>query len=124
MEYIVFIYKENNDYVAVVPDLNFVSSYGSSFMEVVHNIKEASELFCQELETLPKPSNLEKLLKLKDIQKVVNPTSHKYILTLRAASTEEIEVVHKSIGKHLKDLPFNQKFCILDTNEGLDYPHE
>lgn len=68
MEYIAFINKENNDYVAVVPDLNFVSSYGSTFKEVVHNIIEASELYCEDLKTLPKSSSLEELTNRDDIE--------------------------------------------------------
>ncbi len=62
MEYIAFIHKEDNSYVATVPDLNFVSSYGATFKETVHNIIEASELYCEDLKTLPKASSLEELL--------------------------------------------------------------
>lgn len=69
MEYIAFIHKEDDSYVAVVPDLNSTSSYGKDFEEAVQNIKEASELFCSDLETLPEPSSLEELLKLEDIEK-------------------------------------------------------
>ena len=58
------------------------------------------------------------------LAEVVHPTSHQYILTLRAASITEIEIIHKSLDNYLKDLPFNQEFCILDTNESLDYLHE
>lgn len=73
MEYVVFIHKENEDYVAVVPDLNFVSSYGSNFIEVIHNIKEACELYCEDLKTLPKASDLESLLKSENIDKSAIP---------------------------------------------------
>ena len=66
MEYIAFINKENDTYVAVVPDLNFTSSYGASFQKAVHNIIEASELYCEDLKTLPKPSSLEELMQKKD----------------------------------------------------------
>ena len=66
MEYIAFINKENDMYVAVVPDLNFTSSYGATFQEAVHNIVEASELYCEDLKTLPKPSGLEELMQKKD----------------------------------------------------------
>jgi len=34
MKNIAFIY-ESDDYLAVVPDLNFVSNFGSSFIELV-----------------------------------------------------------------------------------------
>ena len=59
------------------------------------------------------------------LAEVVHPTSHhNYILTLRAASIPEIEMILESLDSYLKDIPFNQEFCILDTNEGLDYLHE
>ena len=66
MEYIAFIHKEDDMYVAVVPDLNFTSSYGTTFKEAVHNIIEASELYCEDLKTLPKASTLEGLMVRKD----------------------------------------------------------
>lgn len=92
MEYIAFIHKESDDYVAVVPDLNFVSSYGSNFIEVVHNIKEASELFCEELETLPKPSSLEKLLELEDIEKDAMPQ----LIDVKVEKLKRVNVIMRS----------------------------
>lgn len=92
MEYIAFIHKESDDYVAVVPDLNFVSSYGSNFIEVVHNIKEASELFCEELETLPKPSSLEKLLELEDIEKDATPQ----LIDVKVEKLKRVNVIMRS----------------------------
>ena len=92
MEYIAFIHKESGDYVAVVPDLNFVSSYGSNFIEVVHNIKEASELFCEELETLPKPSSLEKLLELEDIEKDAMPQ----LIDVKVEKLKRVNVIMRS----------------------------
>ncbi|MDQ7084845.1 MAG: type II toxin-antitoxin system HicB family antitoxin [Sulfurovum sp.] len=68
MEYIAFIHKENDEYVAVVPDLNFVSSYGNTFASIIFNISEASELYCENLKTLPKSSTLEVLLKDKSLE--------------------------------------------------------
>ena len=67
MEYIAFIHKENNDYVAVVPDLNFTSSYGITFKDSVHNIVEACELYCEDLKSLPKTSTLEELMQRDDL---------------------------------------------------------
>lgn len=61
MEYIAFINKENDSYVAVVPDLNFTSSYGRTFKEAVSHIIEACELYCEDLKVLPKASELEEL---------------------------------------------------------------
>ena len=68
MEYIALMHKEKNEYVAVVPDLNFVSSYGDTFIEAVHNIVEASELYCEDLKTLPKASSLEELEKSNELE--------------------------------------------------------
>lgn len=67
MEYIAFIHKEDDNYVAVVPDLNFTSTYGKTFVEAVHYIKEASELYCEDLSILPKASTLETLLARTDL---------------------------------------------------------
>ena len=68
MEYIAFIHKEKDNYIAVVPDLNFTSSYGKTFKEAVHNIKEASELYCEDLKSLPKASTLEELMQREDLK--------------------------------------------------------
>lgn len=67
MEYIAFIYKENDNYVAVVPDLNFTSSYGKTFVDAVPYIKEAAELYCEDLNILPRASTLETLLARTDL---------------------------------------------------------
>jgi len=92
MEYIAFIHKEDNDYVAVVPDLNFVSSYGSNFVEVIHNIKEASELYCEDLESLPKTSSLDDLLKLDDIEKDAIPQ----LIDVKVEKLKRINVMMRS----------------------------
>jgi predicted RNase H-like HicB family nuclease len=63
MEYIAFIHKEENDYIAVVPDLNYTSSFASTFYDIVHNIIEASELYCEDLKRLPKATSLDILEK-------------------------------------------------------------
>ena len=62
MEYVALIHKENDEYVAVVPDLNYTSSFGSTFADAVHNIMEASELYCEDLAQLPKASTFESLV--------------------------------------------------------------
>jgi len=73
MEYIAFIHKENDDYVAVIPDLNYTSSYGNTFDGAVHHIMEASELYCEDLKTLPKASSLEELQKNEDLEENAFP---------------------------------------------------
>lgn len=68
MEYIALIHKEENDWVAIVPDLNYTSSYGNSFVETVHNIIEACELYCEDLKVLPKARSLEEIIKSEEIE--------------------------------------------------------
>ena len=63
MEYIAFIHKEDDAYVATVPDLNYTSSFGDNFSHAVRNIIEASELYCEDLDILPKARELETLKK-------------------------------------------------------------
>lgn len=69
MKYIAFIYKEDDGYNAIVPDLKGCFSCGDTFEEACEMIKEASELYCEDLKTLPKPTSLEELLKSKEIKK-------------------------------------------------------
>ncbi len=66
MEYVAFIHQEDDAYVAVVPDLNFTSSYGATFQDTVHSIIKASELYCEDLKILPKALTLEELMQKKD----------------------------------------------------------
>jgi len=94
MEYIAFIHKEDNDYVAVVPDLNFTSSYGSTFIEAVHNIIEASELYCEDLKTLPKASSLESLLQKDDLELEDGATPH--LINVKVEKLKRINVMMRS----------------------------
>ncbi len=73
MEYIAFIHKEDDSFVATVPDLNNTSSFGETFAETVHMIIEACELYCEDLDTLPKASTYEDLIKSEDIPDGVIP---------------------------------------------------
>jgi len=66
MEYIAFIYKTQNGYAAFMPDLKGLPlSYGKTFEETVHQIRNSAEVFCEDLSAYPKPSSLETLLKAK-----------------------------------------------------------
>jgi len=73
MEYIAFIHIENDSYVAVVPDLGYTSSFGSTFTEVVHNIVEACELYAEDEEELPMARSLEQLQKDEEIELNATP---------------------------------------------------
>lgn len=73
MEYIAFIHREDDAFVASVPDLNYTSSFGDTFAQTVHNIIEACELYCEDLETLPKASSFEELSMSADIEQGATP---------------------------------------------------
>jgi len=66
MEYVALIHKEGDEYVAVVPDLDYTSSYGETFAAAVHNIIEACELYAEDEEVLPVARSFEQLLQQED----------------------------------------------------------
>ena len=68
MQYIAFMHKEDDAYVVTVPDLNYTSSFGDTFNDAVQNIIEASELYCEDLDTLPRARELEALEKDGEIE--------------------------------------------------------
>jgi len=94
MEYIAFINKENNNYVAVVPDLNFTSSYGKAFKDAVHYITEASELYCEDLKKLPKASTLEELMQRDDLDLESNAIPQ--LINVKTKKTKRINVIMRS----------------------------
>jgi len=94
MEYIAFIHKEENDYVAVVPDLNFTSSYSDTFANVVHSIVEASELYCEDLKTLPKASTLEELMKRDDLD--LDESAIPQLINVKVEKLKRINVMMRS----------------------------
>ena len=63
MKYIAFIYTDENEdgFNATIPDLDGCFSCGDTFEEVCEMIKEAGELYCEDLKKLPKPSTLKEL---------------------------------------------------------------
>ena len=73
MEYIAFIHKEDDSYVAIVPDLGYTSSFGSTFTEAVHNIVEACELYAEDEEVLPMARSLEQLTKEVELDTKATP---------------------------------------------------
>ena len=55
------------------------------------------------------------------IAKVVNPVSHKYIVTIRAKTVEHLEeLANRYFEPNYK---YTEEYCIIDTNEALDYLH-
>lgn len=89
MEYISFIHKEDDSYVAVVPDLNYTSSFGSTFTETVHNIVEACELYAENEEELPIARSLEQLTKDEELE--VNATPQ--LINIKVENNVRINVI-------------------------------
>ena len=56
------------------------------------------------------------------LAEVINPTTHKYIVTVRAGFNNGLEYFVKHC-KCLTNLNYTQEYCIIDTNEALDYIH-
>lgn len=94
MQYIAFMHKEDDDYVAVVPDLGFTSSYGKTFAKAVEMIKEAAELYCEDLKTLPKSSTLEELLQRDDLD--LEPNSIPQLIDIKVEKLKRINVMMRS----------------------------
>lgn len=69
MKYIAFIYQDESGvgFNATIPDLEGCFSCGDTFEETCDMIKEAGELYCEDLKTLPKASTLKELLAKKDL---------------------------------------------------------
>ena len=63
MTYIAFVHKEDDIYIATVPDLDYLSAKGYRFEDAVAYVKEKAELYCEALDKLPKATEYEELLK-------------------------------------------------------------
>lgn len=55
------------------------------------------------------------------LAEVIEPTTHRFVLTIRAHSLDEIQEIEDDldIGLHLH--PSTTEYCIFDTNKQLDY---
>ncbi|HFD14079.1 MAG TPA: hypothetical protein ENJ34_02115 [Epsilonproteobacteria bacterium] len=117
MEYIAFIHKEANSYVAVVPDLDYTSSFGNTFTEAVHNIVEACELYAEDEEILPIARSLEVLTKDEDLEtnatpQLINIKIEKNVRInvmlpaglLREVNTKAEETYHGNRSAYIQDL--------------------
>ena len=94
MDYIAFINKEGDSYVGVIPDLNFTSSYGKTFKDAVYNIKEAGELYCDDLDKLPKSSTLEELMKRDDLDLEQNAIPQ--LIDIKVEKLKRINIMMRS----------------------------
>lgn len=92
MEYIAFLHREDDSFVATVPDLNNISSFGETFAQTVHKIIEASELYCEDLDTLPKASTYEELAASKGIPDGAIPQ----LIDIKAEKNIRINVMMRS----------------------------
>jgi len=117
MEYIAFIHKEDNNYVAIVPDLGYTSSFGSTFTDAVHNIVEACELYAEDEEVLPIARSLEKLIKDEELEanampQLINIKIEKNVRInvmlpaglLRAVNTKAEEAYYGNRSAYIQDL--------------------
>ncbi len=117
MEYIAFIHKEDDNYVAIVPDLGYTSSFGGTFTEVVHNIVEACELYAEDESELPIARSLEKLIKDEALEanaapQLINVKVEKNVRInvmlpaglLRAVNTKAEEVYQGNRSAYIQDL--------------------
>lgn len=62
MTYIAFVHKEDDIYIATVPDLDYLSAKGYRFEDAVAYVKEKAELHCEALDKLPTATEYEELL--------------------------------------------------------------
>lgn len=117
MEYIAFIHKEDDSYVAIVPDLGYTSSFASTFTDAVHNIVEACELYAEDEEVLPIARSLEKLTKDEELEanampQLINIKIEKNVRInvmlpaglLRAVNTKAEEAYHGNRSAYIQDL--------------------
>jgi predicted RNase H-like HicB family nuclease len=117
MEYIAFIHKEDDSYVAIVPDLGYTSSFGSTFTDTVHNIVEACELYAEDEEVLPMARSLEELTKDEELEanampQLINVRVEKNVRInvmipaglLRAVNTKAEEAYHGNRSAYIQDL--------------------
>ena len=100
-------------------------------------LKSLPNIIRTKVETFIEPENylyVERHYKLKELTEallkdtglmlaeVVNPTDHKFIVTVRANSVRTLDLVHNDL-EDLRKLKHTQEYCIIDTNEALGYIH-
>lgn len=100
-------------------------------------LKSLPNIIRTKVETFIEPENylyVERHYKLKELTgtllkdtrlmlaEVVNPTDHKFIVTVRANSVRTLDLAHNAL-EDLRNLKYTQEYCIIDTNEALDYLH-
>lgn len=96
MKYIAFIYldESGDGFNATIPDLEGCFSCGDTFEQTVEMIKEAGELYCEDLKTVPKASSLEELLANKELDVPSNATPQ--VVDLKVEKLSRINIMIKS----------------------------
>ena len=69
MTYIAFVHKEDDIYIATIPDLDYLSAKGYRFEDALAHVKEKAELHCEALDKLPLATEYEELLKTAKVHK-------------------------------------------------------
>ena len=75
MTYTVTIHQEQEQYVAIAPDLGYTSSYGDSIEEALAQLTQACELYTEDLTEFPKARTLAELKEAGEISKDKKPYS-------------------------------------------------
>lgn len=96
MKYIAFIYPDESGdgFNATIPDLEGCFSCGDTFEQTVEMIKEAGELYCEDLKTIPKASSLKELLANKELEIPSNAIPQ--VVDLKVEKLSRINIMIKS----------------------------
>ncbi len=73
MTYTVTLHQEQEQFVAIAPDLGYTSSYGDSIEETLVQLTQACALYIEDLTELPKARTLEELEEAGEISKDKKP---------------------------------------------------
>lgn len=97
MKYLAFIYEDESGkgYNALIPDLEGCFSCGDTFEETCEMIKEAGELYCEDLKKLPKPSTLEELTSKMEALEVPK-TAIPQLIDIKVEKLKRINVMMRS----------------------------
>ena len=142
-------YLEANrvEFEKIIQHYNLVHSKNIKLYEIITKqntnvldysiLKSAPNIIRTKVETFVAPEKflyVERHYKLKELTEellkdtslmlaeVINPTDHKFIVTTRAKSVRVLDLIHNDL-EDLRKLNYTQEYCIIDTNEALDYIH-
>ena len=125
---------EHYNIVNGIKHYELLTSSNHTFLPVLSNI--GFDTIRIKVETIQRPTDwlyVEKHYKLNSIPdnlpvtqdvmltEVIEPTAHKYIVTIRGISLEEIDKIESKFV--MTPIKTTTEYCIIDTNEKLDYVH-